>query len=201
MISIILPVFNQDKIIETAVNRINALPVEKEIIVVNDCSLDNTAAVLRGIVLNNLKVIHHVSCRGKAAAIRTGMENASGELVILQNGNLNCNPSDYLKLLEAFNNSGADMVLGARFSKMSQGILVPKTKSYFLTYFLNFLFGVRLHDWFTHCQLIRRESFLGIVSGLKSADTLFEILTKAIQKKMRIIEVPISYGQENTCHS
>ncbi|MDD5129565.1 MAG: glycosyltransferase family 2 protein [Candidatus Omnitrophica bacterium] len=200
MISVILPVFNQESSIEAAVNSVNSLPVEKEIIVVNDGSQDNTAVVLRGLVLNNLKVIHHVSSRGKAAAARTGMENASGEFVIIQSADLSSG-NDYLQLLEAITNSGADMVLGARFSKMSQGVRVPRVKSYFLTYFLNVLFGVKLHDWFTHFQLLRREKFLDLFSGLKSTDTFFEILTKAVHKKMRIIEVPILYDQKNTCHS
>lgn len=200
VLSIIVPVYNAEKTIGTLINKLNVLAIEKEIIVVNDCSQDNTAAVLRGIVLDNLKVIHHVSSRGKAAAVRTGMENASGELVIIQGNDLKCSGNDYLRLIRSITSSAADMVLGARFSKMSQGTRVLKVNNYFLTYFLNILFGVKLHDWFTYCQLLRREKFLEIFSGLKSTDVFFEILTKAVHKKMRIMEVPVLYDQEDTCH-
>ena len=80
-----------------------------------------------------------------------------------------------------------DMVLGSRFTKMRLG-----------NFFLSIIFGIKLNDWFTHCQLIRRESFLNLVPELKSADNTFEILTKTLRKKMRVIEVPVFYDQEDT---
>jgi glycosyltransferase involved in cell wall biosynthesis len=187
LLSIIVPVYNVEKTIETIISRVNNLPIEKEIIVVNDCSKDNTELILRGLSLDSLKVIHHVSNRGKAAAVLTGIGNATGEFIFIQNGNLGFDPGDYLKLLEAIKNSGADIVLGAR---------ALKVKNYFLTALLNILFGVKLHDWFSHYQLMRRESFLNLASELKGTDIVFEILTKALRKKMRVIEVPISNGQE-----
>ena len=124
MISVILPVYNQEKTIEAVINKINDLAIEKEIIVVNDCSKDNTESILRGLSLSSLKVIHHVSNRGKAAAVRTGVQNATGEFIFIQNGGLGIVLGDYLKLLEAIKNSGADIVLGAR---------VPKVKKYLST--------------------------------------------------------------------
>ncbi|MDO9066742.1 MAG: hypothetical protein Q7U96_06645, partial [Chloroflexota bacterium] len=117
-------------------------------------------------------------------------------------GNLGFDPGDYLKLLGAIKDSGADIVLGARFSKMHQGTSgLAKVKNYFSTLILNILFGVTLYDWFTHCQLMRRESFLNLAPELKGADTAFEILTKALRKKMRVMEVPIFHDQENTRHT
>ncbi|MDP2927668.1 MAG: glycosyltransferase family 9 protein [Candidatus Omnitrophota bacterium] len=194
MISVILPVYNQEKTIEAVINKVSNLSVEKEIIVVNDCSKDNTELILRGLSLNSLKVIHHVSNRGKAAAVRTGLQNATGEFILIQNGDLRYDPGNYLKLLGAIKDSGADIVLGARFSKMHQGTSgLAKVKNYFSTLILNILFGVKLYDWFTHCQLMRRESFLNLAPELKGADTAFEILTKALRKKMRVMEVPIFY--------
>jgi glycosyltransferase involved in cell wall biosynthesis len=201
MISVILPVYNQEKSIVAVINKISNWAVEKEIIVVNDCSQDNTESILRGLSLNSLKVIHHVSNRGKAAAVRTGIENATGEFIFIQNVNLSVEPGDYFKLLEAIKEKGADIVLGARFSKMHQGVRVPKVKNYFSTMILNILFGVQLHDWFTHYQLLRRESFLNLAQELQNADNAFEILTKALRKKMRVMEVPIFYDQENTRHT
>lgn len=198
MLSVIIPVYNQEKTIEAVINKVSNLSVEKEIIVVNDCSKDNTESILRGLSLNSLKVIHHISNRGKAAAVRTGIQNATGEFIYIQNGDLGLDSGDYLKLLEAIKDSGVDIVLGARFSKMHQGTRVLKVKNYFSTLILNILFGVKLHDWFTYYQLMRRESFLNLAPELKGADTAFEILTKAIRKKMCVMEVPIFHDQENT---
>lgn len=182
MLSVIIPAYNEEKTIEAIINKVNNLPIEKEIIVVNDCSKDNTAVILRSLSFNNLKIIHHGSKRGKGAAIRTGIENSTGEFILIQDVNLEYGLKDYSKLLEAIKNSGVDMVLGSRFAKMRHG-----------NFFLSIFFGIKLNDWFTRCQLTRRESLLKLLPELKNANIAFEILTKAIRKKMRIIEVPISY--------
>ncbi|MFH1281380.1 MAG: glycosyltransferase family 2 protein [Candidatus Omnitrophota bacterium] len=185
MLSVIIPVYNQEKTIEAVINQVSNLSMEKEIVVVNDCSIDNTELILRGLSLNNLKVIHHVSNRGKVAAVRTGIENATGEFIFIQNGNLGLDAADYVMLLEAIKASGSDIVLGTR----SLGV-----KNYLLTMILNILFGAKLHDWFTHYQFIRRESLLNLAPQLRGADTAFEILTKALRRKMRVMEVPIAHG-------
>ncbi|MCX5699379.1 MAG: glycosyltransferase family 2 protein [Candidatus Omnitrophica bacterium] len=183
MLSVIIPVYNQEKTIEALINKVSNLSVEKETIVVNDCSKDNTAAILRSLSFNNLKVIHHGSKRGKGAAVRTGIENSTGEFILIQDVNLEYGFNDYSKLLEAANNSGVDMVLGSRFTKRG-----------WRNIFLSILFGIKLNDWFSHCLLIRRESLLKLLPELKSVNVAFEILTKAIRKKMSVMEVPISHG-------
>lgn len=194
MLSVIIPAYNEAKTIEAIINQVNNLPIEKEIIVVNDCSKDQTAAILRSLSLNSLKVIHHVSKRGKGAAVRTGLENAIGEQVIVQDADLEYDPNDYLKLLEAIKNPGVDIVLGARFTGGYHGILLPKVGNRFLTGLMNKLFGVKLNDCFTCYKLMRRESILGLGLESNSFDVEIEILAKAIKKGMRILEVPVSYN-------
>ena len=182
MLSVIIPVYNEENTIEAIINKINSLSIEKEIIVVNDCSKDRTESILRGLSLNNLKVIHHVSNRGKVAAVHTGIENSAGEFILIQDVNSEYGLNDYFKLLEAIKNPGVDIVSGSRFTKMRLG-----------SSFLSIVFGVKLNDWFTHCQLVRRESLLKLLPELKSSNFAFEVLTKAIRKKMRVVEVLISY--------
>ena len=193
MLSVIIPAYNEEKTIEAIINKVNNLPIEKEIIVVNDCSKDRTAAILRLLSFNNLKVIHHVSRRGKGAAVRTGLENATGEFVIIQDADLEYDPNDYLKLLEAIKNQGVDIVLGARFTEGYHGILLPKAGNRFLTGLMNKLFGVKLNDCFTCYKLMRRENILGLGLESNSFDIEIEILAKAIKKKMRILEAPVLY--------
>ena len=146
MLSVIIPAYNEEKTIEAIIGQVNNLPIEKEIIVVNDCSKDRTASILRLLSFNNLKIIHHASRRGKGAAVRTGLENAVGEFVIIQDADLEYDPNDYLKLLEAIKNQGVDIVLGARFTEGYHGILLPKAGNRFLTGLMNKLFGVKLND-------------------------------------------------------
>jgi len=194
MLSVIIPVYNEERTIEAIISRVNILPIEKEIIVVNDCSKDRTAAILSLLSFNGLKVIHHVSKRGKGVAVRTGLENAAGEFVIIQDADLEYDPNDYLKLLEAVKNQEVDMVLGARFTEGYSGRLIPKAGNRLLTGLLNMLFGVRLNDSFSCYKLMRRESILGLGLRSNSFDIEIEILAKAIKKGMRILEVPVSYN-------
>lgn len=194
MLSVIIPAYNEEKTIEAIISKVNNLPIEKEIIVINDCSKDNTAAILRSLSFNNLKVIYHASKRGKGAAVRTGLENATGEFIIIQDADLEYDPNDYLKLLEAIKNQEVDIVLGTRFTEGYHGILLPKAGNRFLTGLMNVLFGTKLNDCFSCYKLMRRESILGLGLESNSFDIEIEILAKAIKKGMRILEVPVSYN-------
>ncbi len=194
LLSIIVPTYNEEKTIEVIINKVINLPIEKEIIVVNDCSNDRTAEILRSFSSTNLKVIHHVSRRGKGAAVRTGLENAMGEFIIFQDADLEYDPNDYFRLLEAINNQGVDIVLGARFTKEYYGRLIPKMGNRFLTKLFNMLFAVKLNDCFSCYKLMRRESMLGLGLESNGFDIEIEILTKAIKKGMRMLEVPVSYN-------
>lgn len=194
ILSVIVPVYNEAKTIKQLVDKILAVEIEKEIIVVDDNSIDDTGKILRDLRYDNLKVIYHSSNRGKGAAVRTGIENAIGEFVIIQDGDLEYAPSDYLKLLESIKNQGVDIVLGARFTEGYQGILLPKAGNRFLTGLMNKLFKVKLNDCFTCYKLMRRESFLGLGLVSNSFDIEIEILAKAIKKKMSILEVPVGYN-------
>jgi len=189
-LSVLIPVYNEEKTIEEIISKVNNLPIEKEIIVVNDCSKDRTAEILRLLSFSNLKVIHHASTRGKGAAVRTGIENSTGEYIFIQDANEECGLNDYSKLLEAIKSPELDLVLGSRFNKMSGKNI-----------FFSLLFGIKLNDWLSHCLLIRRESLLKLLPELKSTDIVFDILTKAARRKMRITEIPVSYDQKNISHT
>ena len=192
MISVIVPVHNQGKTIQAQIERLYNLGVAKEIIVVNDGSQDNTAAALRELSWGGLKVIHHVSNRGPSAAVRTALEHASGDFIFIPNGNLEDNPGSYLKLLDAINSSGADIVLGTRSNQPHQGSRLKQAKNYFLAKILNIVCGVRLHGWFSHFQLIRRASLLDLSLQLKGPNIAFEIIIRGLRKKMRVAEVFIT---------
>ena len=194
MLSVIIPVYNEERTVGVIINIVNSLPIEKEIIVVNDCSKDGTVAILNSLSFNNLKVVHNSSKLGKGAAVRIGLGIAKGEFIIIQDADLEYDTNDYLKLLEAMNNQGIDIALGARFTERYHGALLPKTGNRFLTGLMNLLFGTKLNDCFSCYKLMRRQSLLDLELKSNSFDIEIEILSKAIKKKMCILEVPISYN-------
>jgi glycosyltransferase involved in cell wall biosynthesis len=193
LLSIIVPVYNEGKTIKQILEKIDSVPVEKEIIVVDDASTDDTGKILRTIKTYNLKVIHHISNRGKGAAVMTGISNAKGDFITIQDADLEYDPQDYPKLLEAMYQKNADIVLGVRFTKGYHGLFVPKFGNRLVTMLLDFLFNVRLNDSLTCYKLFRPATFDKLKIMGQAFDMDIEIVIKAIKQKMSIVEVPISY--------
>jgi glycosyltransferase involved in cell wall biosynthesis len=193
MLSVIVPVYNEAKTIKQVIEKILAVPIEKEIIVVDDSSTDDTVKILRDLRYENLKVIYHGSNRGKGAAVRTGLENAAGEFVIVQDADFEYDPADYLKLMDAIQKGAGELILGARFTEGYHGMKIPKAGNRVLTGLVNKLFGVKLNDCFTCYKLMRKADLVGLSLSSSSFDIEIEILAKAIRKKMRIAEVPVAY--------
>jgi len=197
LLSVIVPVYNEVKTIRQILEKISTVAIDKEIIVVDDGSSDGTGKVLRDIQQPNLKVIHHSSNRGKGAAFLTGLSNATGDYVIIQDADLEYDPTEYVKLIDEFNKDGADIVLGARFTGGYRGLLIPRLGNQFLTGFLNLLFGVQLNDFLTCYKLLRRDTLnkLDLKSQGFGIDT--EIVSKVLKRKLKIKQVPVSYKPRN----
>ena len=192
-LSVIVPVYNEAKTIRQILEKIDFLTLDKEIIVVDDGSTDETGKILREIRISHLKVIHHSSNRGKGAAVLTALSHAQGEFVIIQDADLEYDPNDYSRLMQARIETNADIVLGARFTKGYKGTFIPQLGNRFLTSLMNFLFQTKLNDTFTCYKLFRRETILQLSLEAQSFDIEIEIVAKAIQKKLKIQEVPILY--------
>ena len=192
-LSVIIPVYNEAKTIRQILEKINCVNIDKEIIVVDDGSGDGTEKILRDIKYNNLKIIHHSSNRGKGAAFLTGLSHAQGEFIIIQDADLEYDPNDYLKLMEAIKENNADIVLGARFKKGYRGLFIHRLGNRFLTVLLNLLFDLKLNDCFTCYKLFRRDTinFLNLKEQSFTIET--EIVAKAAKKRLHILEVPVSY--------
>ncbi|HPL82910.1 MAG TPA: glycosyltransferase family 2 protein [Candidatus Omnitrophota bacterium] len=192
-LSVIVPVYNEVGNISGVIKNIDLLPLDKEIIVVNDSSSDGTDRILNGLHYPNLKIIHHSSNRGKGAAVITGLAQATGEYVIVQDADFEYDPKDYFKLIDAMKKECGDLILGARFTEGYHGMKIPRIGNRFLTNLMNILFGVKLNDCFTCYKLMRRRDLLALSLGSKSFDIEIEILAKAIKKRMRIAEIPVYY--------
>lgn len=200
-VSVVMPVYNEAGTVEEIISRVLAVPVDKEIIVVDDGSTDGTRELLKKISQSqeNLKVFYHDRNKGKGAALRTGFEFASGDIVIIQDADLELDPKEFQKLLEPMLNGRADVVFGSRFlEKPLRDLLnLNFVGNKFVTLLSNVMNGLNLTDMETCYKAFKRQILKGIV--LKSNRFGFEpeFTAKIAKKKFRICEVPISYGRRS----
>ncbi len=201
-LSVLIPVYNEAATLPTLLQRVleaNTAGVEKEVIVVDDGSTDRTATLLAAAAQEspNLRVLTHPRNLGKGAAIRTALEVATGEAVLVQDGDLEYDPADYFHLLAPMLQEQAPVVYGSRFAETSRGSRSGYRFFYwgnrFLTWCANLLYGAELTDLQTCYKLIDAELLreLAITSDGFSLDP--EITAKLLRRRIRIREVPISY--------
>jgi len=199
-LSIIIPVYNEKNTIEKLLNKIHKLShIKKEIIVVDDASSDGSTNILKKNKNKFTKLIHHKKNLGKGAAIKTAKKFVKGNVVIIQDADLEYNPSDYFKLLH-FINKGYKVVYGSRVLGRNRYLLKNFSSiiriffNHMLTVISNLLNNQRLTDAHTCYKMFASDVFLKIV--LKENDFSFcpEITTKIGLLKIKIKEVPIKYN-------
>lgn len=197
LLSVVVPVYNEIKTIRDILSKINSVNIDKEIIIVDNYSTDGTRDILQDILKNvwasNIRVIYHSYNKGKGSAVREGMQQARGEFVIIQDADLEYDPNDYQKLMNVIIENKADIVLGARFTGGHIGLTAHRLGNRFLTGLLNFLFAAKLNDYATCYKMARKDAFIGMGLKASSFDIEVEIICKALKRRMRIVEVPISY--------
>ena len=190
-LSVLMPVYNEEAGLEAILHRVAEVDVDKEIIVVDDCSRDGTAAILSRIELPGLRVIRHEVNKGKGAAIRTALQAATGEAVIIQDADLEYDPQDYPALLEPILKGEARAVYGVRDLRGQKPLLYLGNK--LLTILTNLLYGVYLHDMETCYKVMTVEVARNLDLECNRFDLEPEITAKIIRQGHRIREVPISY--------
>ena len=191
-LSVVIPVYNEGASVTELVERVKAVPVEKEIIAVDDHSSDNTLSVLKRI--DGIQVLSHPVNRGKGAAVRTGLARASGDVVVIQDADLEYSPDDYPAMLGPFADPRVDAVYGSRFRGEGSFLLLSKLANYFLTFLTNALFGGRVTDMETCYKLIRRPLFQSLRLSADRFEIEPEITAKLLRRHCRIAEVPIQYN-------
>ena len=198
-LSVVIPVYNEIETINEILKRVQSVPHDKEIIVVDDRSTDGTTELLSHISDDNITVLFHPVNRGKGAALRTGFERVTGDIVIIQDADLEYDPSEYGRLIEPILDGRADVVYGSRFTGGPQRVLFfwHYVGNKFLTLLSNMLTNVNLSDMET-CYKVFRAHLLEKIT-IKSNRFGFEpeITAKFAKLKCRIYEVPISYSGRN----
>ena len=190
-LSVLMPVYNEEAGLETILARVAAVNVEKEIIVVDDCSSDGTADILARLDIPNMRVIRHGHNRGKGAAIRTAMEAASGDAIIIQDADLEYDPQDYAALLAPLREGQASVVYGVRDLRGQKLLLSLGNR--LLTAITNLLYGAHLHDMETCYKLMTAQVARSLKIECNRFDLEPEITAKILRQGYRIHEVPISY--------
>ncbi len=196
-LSVVIPCYNEKDNIESLVKRVIASPVpNKEIIVVNDKSTDGTEQILKDVIEPMVsKVIHHTENGGKGAALKTGFEQATGDYVIIQDADHEYDPNEYVKVLEPILEGRAEVVYGSRFlNSKAKGYFANRVANRFLTAFSNIFTHEHLTDMETCYKCFKREIIQSIDITEKRFGFEPEITAKIADKKIKIVEVPISYA-------
>jgi glycosyltransferase involved in cell wall biosynthesis len=199
LLSVVIPVYNEQQYIRAVVERVQAVPLPKEIIIINDCSTDGTREILDTLDGDNLRVLHQPVNQGKGAALRRGFEKATGSVVLVQDADLEYDPAEYPRLIQPILDNRADVVYGSRFVGESHRVLYfwHSVANKALTTLSNMFTNLNLTDMETCYKVFRREVLKGMT--LKSNRFGFEpeVTAKIAKKKnpaWRIYEVPVSYS-------
>lgn len=213
-LSIIIPVYNEANNIVQIVQRVSQTEFDKEIIIVDDYSQDGTRDLLKRRMENydHIKVLYHQQNRGKCAAIRTALTQVTGDIVIIQDGDLEYNPSDYGQLISPICSGEYKVVYGSRFLKLNEWLVVIHWtlnkllgRHYELIYITHFLgvhflnllalclYGIKVTDIATGYKVFKSDVIKNIHLKTDRFEFCFEVTAKIAKKNIKIKEVPIQY--------
>lgn len=197
LLSVIIPVYNEESTVIEVIEKVSRidLPLEKEIIVVDDGSSDGTSALLVSHEKQLAKLYSSPVNVGKGAAIRIGLSFAKGDIILLQDADLETNPDEYLQLLQPILDGKTSVVYGSRFLRKNDKVPVfRRLANGFLTSFTNLLFRSKLTDMETAYKVFTKEVGEKLKLRANKFDIEPEITARICQAGYKIIEVPISYS-------
>jgi glycosyltransferase involved in cell wall biosynthesis len=197
-LSVVMPVYNEARTIEDILARVRAVPVDKEVIVVDDGSTDGTRERLQKAAQNHdgLVVLFHTENRGKGAALRTGFSAVTGDIVVIQDADLEYDPAEYPTLMQPIVDGRADVVYGSRFLGGPHRVLFfwHYVGNRLLTLLSNALNNINLSDMETGYKAFRAEVVRSITLRSNRFGFEPEFTAKVAKRPLRLYEVPISYS-------
>lgn len=199
LLSVLMPVFNEKNTIREIVARVKATPYRKEIVLVDDCSRDGTSDILRDLAANDpeVRLLQHERNQGKGAALRTAFGAATGDVLLIQDADLEYSPEEYPKLLRPILEGKAHVVYGSRFTGGSYSrvhLYSHYLGNKLLTFVSNVVTGLNLTDMETCYKVLRREVAQRIRIRSNRFNVEPELTAKIARLKARLFEVPISYA-------
>jgi len=188
VISVIVPVYNEADTMRELLDRLGKAPFRKEIIVVDDCSTDGTGPILEG--ARDIVLVRHDRNRGKGAAIRSGIARASGDVIIIQDADLEYDPNEIPKVVAPIIEGRTDIAYGSRFVRgLPKDMPLPnKIANILLVWTVRLLFGYRLSDEATCYKAFRASMLKSMTLRCKRFEFCSEVTTKALRAGHRIVE-------------
>jgi glycosyltransferase involved in cell wall biosynthesis len=196
-LSVIVPVYNERNTVAEIVRQMRAveLPLEREVVIVDDGSTDGTGDILKQLADSTVRVVVHRANQGKGAAVRTGLAQVTGDLVLIQDADLEYDPEDWPKLLAPVLKGRAQVVYGSRFTGERRNMLfLHWVGNRLLSLCTNILYNTTLSDMETCYKLFDRELIGTINLRANGFDFEPEVTAKVLRRGVRIYEVPISYS-------
>jgi glycosyltransferase involved in cell wall biosynthesis len=195
-LSVVIPVYNEKDTITKLLERVRAVDLPMEIIVVDDGSTDGTREILRSLESDIDRLILLDRNRGKGAAVKAGFAAATGEVVVIQDADLEYDPQDFRELMAPMLSADADLVFGSRMTGAK-----PQRAYYywhyvgnwFITFITRILYNTTLHDIYTCYKMIRREHLVGLELSSDGFEFDAELVAKLLKRNLVVFEVPIAY--------
>jgi len=194
-VSIIIPIYNEVELLPTVLEHVRAIPLDKELVLVDDRSTDGTVEILRAEALKpDTRVLYHDHNQGKGAAIRTGLTHATGEIVIVQDADMEYTPSDIVSVVQPIIEGRTRVAYGSRFRGTIVGMRLPnRVANHVLAWMVTILYGRRITDEATAYKAFRREVIRNVHLTCKRFEFCPEVTAKVLRAGEKIIEVPVSY--------
>ena len=196
-ISVVIPVYNEVDTIEEILRRVQATGIPDEIVVVDDGSTDGTRRTLQVVDENGIaRIVLHERNLGKGAAVSTGIQTATGDVIIIQDADLEYDPRDYPELLKPIREGIADVVYGSRFlgGPRRPVMFWHMVANHLLTFMTNVLYNTILTDMETGYKVFRCQAVSGMIIHARRFDFEPEFTAKILKRKIRVFEVPISFN-------
>jgi glycosyltransferase involved in cell wall biosynthesis len=196
-ISVVMPTYNEVHTIREIINRVQATELPDEIVVVDDGSVDGTREILNELDgKGKVRVILHEQNQGKGAAVRTGLQHAQGDIMLIQDADLEYDPRDYPRLLQPIHEGLADVVYGSRFlgGPRRTAMFWHMVANKLLTLMTNILYDTILTDMETGYKVFKREVVAGMQLRAQGFEFEPEFTAKILKRKFRIYEVPITFN-------
>lgn len=196
LLSVVIPVYNEAGTIRDILDRVTYAPFRKEIIVVDDGSTDESRQILKGTKNKAMKICYHDRNYGKGRALQTGFSAATGDIIVVQDADMEYDPNEFTILLNPILSGKADVVYGSRLAGHGEHRVLyfwHYVGNRFLTLLSNIFTNINLSDMETCYKAFTREALGGITIREKRFGFEPEITAKIAKKKLRIYEVPISY--------